>query len=259
MLDTIDAIDTDETPKVGHMRIADDLRDKIFSGFYPPGARLPRQAPLAAAYGVSLLTTRRAIDQLKDEGLVTPVQGHGTYVKLIDRIRLCLSRYTEATPTSGPWQTACDSQGKTGVVDVVGVSHRKADQRVAEALDLTVGEGVVLRQTRMRVVGTERVMQLQDTWLPRWVTDGTPLGTPRRSKGGIYNGLAAAGHRPVHAVEEVIARMPTREEARIFRLRAGCPVLDARRVSQNCEGVPVVYTQAVVTGDDVSFTYSHIL
>lgn len=256
MLDTIEAV---APPKAGHMRIADGLRDQILSGDYPPGAQLPLQATLARTYGVSLLTSRRAIDQLKDEGLVTPVQGHGSFVKLINRIRLCMSRYVRATPTSGPWQTACDSQGKTGVVDVMGVSHRAADRRVAEALDLTVGEGVVLRQTQMRVVGDERVMQLQDTWLPRWLVDGTPLATSRRTKGGIYNGVAAIGHRPVVADEEVIARMPTREEARAFRLRAGCPVLDARRIARDSEGTPVVYTHVVGSADHISFTYSHVL
>ena len=56
-----------------------DLRRQIESGELPPGARVPSIVDLAAHYGVALTTVRKALDVLKDEGLVV-TSPMGTFV-----------------------------------------------------------------------------------------------------------------------------------------------------------------------------------
>ena len=55
------------------------LRAQIDSGELAPGARLPSIVNLAQTYGVALTTVRKALDQLKADGLVI-TSPMGTFV-----------------------------------------------------------------------------------------------------------------------------------------------------------------------------------
>jgi GntR family transcriptional regulator len=56
------------------------LRNWIFDGTYPPGAKLPPESDLCDEFGVSRITSRKAIDLLVQENLIIRIQGKGTYV-----------------------------------------------------------------------------------------------------------------------------------------------------------------------------------
>ncbi len=56
------------------------LRREIMQGVWKPGERLPSEADLIAAYGVSRITVRQAFDLLVNDGLVYRRRGSGTYV-----------------------------------------------------------------------------------------------------------------------------------------------------------------------------------
>ena len=60
-------------------KISDDLRRKLRTGAIAPGARLPSVNELAAAWGASRLTVMKAIDDLKEAGLVVSVRAQGTF------------------------------------------------------------------------------------------------------------------------------------------------------------------------------------
>lgn len=69
----------DDEPKFPYRRVADDLRAKIQSGELT--GQLPTRAKLAEQYGVADMTVGRALDVLRDEGLVFGVPGLGVFVK----------------------------------------------------------------------------------------------------------------------------------------------------------------------------------
>lgn len=60
--------------------VADDIREKIDSGLYPYGSRLPSTAELVRVYGVSDTTIERAVRLLVDSGDVIGRQGLGRFV-----------------------------------------------------------------------------------------------------------------------------------------------------------------------------------
>lgn len=64
-----------------YKQLADTLRDKIYEGYYAFGDMLPAEKAMAAEYGISHLTVRKALDLLKDEGLLIRIQGKGTFVR----------------------------------------------------------------------------------------------------------------------------------------------------------------------------------
>lgn len=74
-----DRIDHDG-PALVWQQVADDLRADIKAGRLPRGARLPSYEDIADAYGVAGMTVRRAIRELRAEGIVVVVVGRGTYV-----------------------------------------------------------------------------------------------------------------------------------------------------------------------------------
>lgn len=57
------------------------LRERIAVGEFRPGSRLPSEAQLCERYRVSPMTVRRAINLLLDQGVVSTIQGSGTFVK----------------------------------------------------------------------------------------------------------------------------------------------------------------------------------
>ncbi|MFI9236069.1 GntR family transcriptional regulator [Streptomyces sp. NPDC053079] len=63
-----------------YMQVADHLADQIDSGKLNLGARLPGERDLAEEYGVAIGTARRAIQELRDRGLLITLPAKGTFV-----------------------------------------------------------------------------------------------------------------------------------------------------------------------------------
>jgi DNA-binding GntR family transcriptional regulator len=63
-----------------YREIADTLAQRIASGEWPPGFRLPTTDEVAAEFSVSEATAYRALSLLVDRGLVVGRQGSGRYV-----------------------------------------------------------------------------------------------------------------------------------------------------------------------------------
>lgn len=61
-------------------QVADLLRARIDSGELQPGRPIPSVRQLVQEYGVADGTVKKAINVLREEGLVVSVQGKGTFV-----------------------------------------------------------------------------------------------------------------------------------------------------------------------------------
>ncbi len=62
-------------------RVYGSLRDRIVSGEFTIGTKLPPHTELATQFGVAPLTVRQVLARLEDEGLVSREQGRGTFVR----------------------------------------------------------------------------------------------------------------------------------------------------------------------------------
>lgn len=70
-----------EGPIPPYRQIADILRERIESGEIPPGRRIPSLVELEQEFEVARDTLRKAVQVLKDEGLVETVTGMGVFVR----------------------------------------------------------------------------------------------------------------------------------------------------------------------------------
>ncbi|MHB8962665.1 MAG: GntR family transcriptional regulator [Saccharofermentanales bacterium] len=64
-----------------YMQIKIDIESKITSGHYMPGDRIPSENELASQYGVSIITSRKALELLVHDGLIYREKGRGSFVK----------------------------------------------------------------------------------------------------------------------------------------------------------------------------------
>ena len=63
-----------------YRNITDDLRAAISDGTYAPDELIPSENTLAAQYGTSRVTVRKALHILENEGLIRPKHGKGYFV-----------------------------------------------------------------------------------------------------------------------------------------------------------------------------------
>ncbi|MFB4300201.1 GntR family transcriptional regulator [Actinomadura sp. NTSP31] len=64
-----------------YLQLAAILRDRIASGEFTAGGRLPSLVDLEQEYGLNPKTIRKALDVLKGEDLIVASPGRGMFVK----------------------------------------------------------------------------------------------------------------------------------------------------------------------------------
>ena len=67
-------------PVPPYRQIAAILRRRIEAGEYAPDTRIPTESELVEAFEVARTTARRAVEVLRNDGLVYTVPQRGTYV-----------------------------------------------------------------------------------------------------------------------------------------------------------------------------------
>jgi GntR family transcriptional regulator len=76
----ITVVVSNASPKPIYLQIEERIRAAIMSGEASPGEELPSIRGLAADLRVSVITTKRAYDDLEREGFIVTSPGRGTYV-----------------------------------------------------------------------------------------------------------------------------------------------------------------------------------
>ncbi len=64
-----------------YMKILTDLKQQILNGQLTAGAKLPTEKELSESYSVSRITSKRALTELEQDGLIYRVRGKGSFVK----------------------------------------------------------------------------------------------------------------------------------------------------------------------------------
>lgn len=126
-------IDRDAAQPV-YAQLAAILRQQISDGAFRPGDQLPSEAMLVRAYGVSPMTVRRAIQRLVDEGVVSAIQGRGTFVNTV--------QIGAAAFELGNLQKMF-SDGAGASVKLIEARFVSADEETARRLQISVGDHAI--------------------------------------------------------------------------------------------------------------------
>lgn len=219
-------------------QIADDLRARIDSGEFGPGARLPGEPALVKQYGVAKMTAGNALKLLVTEGAAYARPGSGTYVREFKPIRrVAAQRLSRSQWSSGTSIWSADVSDRPMEVIGVEVHETTAPRWVVRALHLEEGETVLVRSRRYVVDGAP--VQQATSYLAADLARHTPIAQPDPGPGGVYARLADLGMAPVDFTEELRARMPSPEEVELLALPPATPVVEIYRTAMTAEGRPV--------------------
>lgn len=238
-------------------RIAHSLRSAIARGELSPGDKLPSERALAEQYGAARNTAREAIRLLAEEGLVTAQHGRGVFVRAPQRLfRFGSDRYSRRHRETGltPFRLEAQRQGKTARIDVLSITREVPPPDIAERLKVPGDEESVVHRENHYFADDEPV-QIVSTYL-RWdEAQGTLLMQPKAGPHGIYGRLEELGHTMTHVRDEISARMPTPEEARLLELLPGVPVLEVLHTSLDQQSEPFEVSRYVHRADRTGLLY----
>jgi GntR family transcriptional regulator len=238
-----------------YRQIADQLRDAIARGEFPPGAKLPSERVLMEHYQTSRVTVRQAIAVLGAEGLINVEHGRGVFVRTRPPLRRLgrerLGR-SEREAGKGAFLSDALAAGREASAEVE-VVRGSAPADVAERLHLSEGELVLIRRRRMLADG--QPVQLATSYLPIRLVEGSQIEQVDTGSGGTYARLEELGHRLGRFQEDVSARMPLPDEARGLQLSTGMPVIRVVRTAFDEQGAPVEVNDMVLAADRYELTY----
>ena len=204
--------------QIRYRTIADDLRGQIAAGGLATGAVLPSEAELAGSYEVSRVTVRKALEVLRDEGLVASRQGFGWFVAG-DRVRQSLGALSTI-------EAQLTEQG------------RVAERRVLSFAFVTAPDGSeVLEVVRMNLADGQP-FALVTVWCPAGL--GSALSRDDVESATFYELLPVELGR---AVQTIGAAAAGARDAHELGVPVGSPLLVVERVTHDRAGHVVLVSE----------------
>lgn len=239
-------------PRPLYHQMAALLRDQIADGTLAPGQQVPTEGELATRYSTSRNTVRLALNALRAEGLLTSIQGRGTFVRSVPTMKYYASltgsrrKRLEADRRRDTFSQQVEAQGKVprqdSTVDVV-----PADAEIARHLQQETGTRVGVRRRVMYADGEP--VQLGDSYYPLSIVEGSKIMQPDDVPEGTDQVLEDLGHIPTLYEDEISWRMPTADEATTLRIEPGTPVGHLVRTTLDQNGSPVEVYSVILPGD----------
>src|SRR5262245_23262933 len=203
-----------------HRQIAAMLRQRIRTGEWGPGERLPSIPTIAASYGVAKQTVQRSIDALRVEGLVITRPGSGTYVR---GTRRRLSRLARGRYGARRGYHVDLAVRYRQVLTEVGIVAAPGD--VTEIYGRPEGSPLLVRRHLVRTEEDQPV-EVGASWFAPEQSTGTSLVESRPYGRPLYQEVEEQTGRVYTTAEDrLTARLPTREEAAALRIRPDTPVV----------------------------------
>lgn len=209
-----------------------DLERRLAAGEFT--GRLPTEAQLMAAYGVSRHTVREALRRLRADGRLASYRGRGSFVQAFEQRLGALYSLFRLVEATGAEQRS-----------VVRLLDQRSDPIAAGRLGLP-GDAPLVHLERLRLADGEP-LALDRAWLP--ATIAGPLLAADFSHTALYDELTdRCNVRPTEARELIHAVQPPARDRRLLRLPPGTAAFLIERTSRD-GGRPVEFRHSLVRGD----------
>ncbi|MGI9644642.1 MAG: GntR family transcriptional regulator [Ilumatobacteraceae bacterium] len=209
--------------RIRYQEIADELRSMATAA--PAGSVLPSEAEMSERFDVSRVTVRRALELVRDDGLIAARQGFGWFVA------------TE--PVRQPLQSLGTIE--SNVEGVGKLSERKVEEFAFEPPPADVGE----------ILGAEQVLRVKRINL----ADGEPFAVvtvwcPSDLGAGLSR--RDVERRPFYelldvdllgATQTIGADSAEPADAELLEVPVGSPLLRCRRITTDADGRPVLVSE----------------
>lgn len=221
-------------PSAPYQRVKAYLKAQLAAGRWQPGQLMPSETELVARFGVSRMTVNRALRELQSEGLLTRVQGVGTFAAQPYRL--------SSTLTIRDLHEEIEARGHRHRAEV----HVKREQRAPRALagQLGLAPGARVFHTLIVHFDNDVPLQCEDRYV-------NPACAPH------YLEVDFTRTTPTHYLLEVAplwqaqytieANRPTEREARLLGIAPDEPCLIVVRRTLS-RGVPITLARLVHPG-----------
>jgi DNA-binding GntR family transcriptional regulator len=210
-----------------YQAIADDLRHRVEAGEFAAGRLLPSEAALSAAYSASRVTVRKALEALRDDGLIAARQGFGWFVAA-DLLRQHLGRL--GTIEAQLAESGIDSERR--VLDFRFVAAPPEARRV-------LGSRSVLEVRRVNLARGQPFARVT-VWCPERLAARLSRADVETTTFYELLELPLGG-----ATQTIAAGLASVEDAEVLDVPAGSPVLVCKRVTRSGDDEPVLFSEHV--------------
>ena len=225
-----------ERKEVLYQKVYDYLLDRIKNEF-SPGDLLPPQSKIASYTETSLITVKRAIKELENQGYLKSKAGKGTIVKsppIVDN-HIGVSSWTDSIA----------GQGNVPSTAWIKLKKRTPPQAIVNMLGLKAREKTVLIE-RLRLIDGKPICLMTNEIPLQLVPD---LDKKTIDNESLYAFLKDQyGLIPYSADEEVHARKATRYEVETLRLATPF-VLVVKRLSFMFDDAPFEFSSIIAAAD----------
>lgn len=219
--------------RIRYQEIADELRGRVAE--MAPGSLLPSESEMSTEFEASRVTIRRALELMRDDGVIDARQGFGWFVAT-DPVPQRLERL-------GTIEAQLGASGLDAVRRVIEFSFETPPPHVRRVL----GTGKVLRVKRLNLADGEP-FAVVTVWCP------ARLGQ-RLSMDDVES-------HPFHELLDVELRGATQtigaaiadpDDAELLRVPTGAPLLKCGRVTTDAAGRPVLMSEHVFPAHRTEF------
>jgi len=221
-----------------YTQIRETLRNRILAGTYKSHECMPSENELVAAFGVSRVTVRQALNDLKSEGLIFKIHGKGTFVakpKAVQNL-MRLEGFGEAM----------SRRGHETFSRVLGHQLMRAGKAVGKRLQLRERDEV-MEIRRVRYLDREPV-SLDVTYVPAAIGERLVReDLPRRDIFVILEndyGIALG-----NADLQIESMAADAELGPLLHIPEGTPILKIERLTYTADGRPLDFEYLHYRGD----------
>jgi GntR family transcriptional regulator len=210
-------------------RIAHDLRERIALGELGEDGSVDSEAELCRRYDVSRPTVRRALELLRDQGLVEARHGAGWFVTgAAFHQRLALGTFRHAG-------SAVAEAGKSVRRHVIEFGYRDGQSAPAGSLQVPTKTELLYAQS-LRTVDGDPLDVVQE-WVPAELASA--ISRADATEPGIWATLARRGSRIASVRQTITAGAASDVDAELLSVEPGTPLLLIRRLAIGTTGQPL--------------------
>jgi GntR family transcriptional regulator len=218
------------------------LREKITSGAFESGGRLPTEIELIEQFGVSRITVRQALQSLADDGLIERKQGSGTIVSARKSKK---KRFTGTIHLTGSLDELIE-MGMDTPVKVLEMNRVEADLHEAESLEIKIGTPIY-RLKRLRL-NEGKPYSLIINYLPEEI--GASLTMAELSSGALLHTMETKLKLNLdNAIQQIHAELADPYVAKLLDIRVGTALLSIERTVYTDKARPVEYVHTLYRSD----------
>lgn len=210
-----------------HAQLYEEMVQRIRTGVWQPGDRVPSEKSLVAEFGTSRGPVRQALAALRSEGMIIGGRGAPPRVQ-----RTAPAQSFDTFMSFTEWARDLGMEPGQRVIEA---SRRPATEEIARELQIAPDTAVV-EIIRLRLLDDKPAM-LERSLFPYEI--GRHLITADLDNGSIYQTLCQSGVVPVRArhVIDAIAAHPLEVEQ--MHIAPGSPLLRVRRLAYNEAGTVI--------------------